>query len=181
MGLLSNVRGEVRVALRGLARTPGFSLVAVLSLALGIGANTAIFSLVNGILLRSLPLPDPQELRVLTWTGTNPRSSGASPKIELFSGAMNQDPGGHARGDAVSDPVFEQLREAVRPLADVYAYHGLGSATVRAGRLAFVANGAMVSDNYFTALRVRPLIGRLPSVEDPSRGLQRDRGPAGHL
>src|SRR4051794_38598024 len=105
---------DLRFALRQLRKSPGFTFVAVLSLALGIGTCTAVFSLAHTILLRSLPVPDPQELRVLQWTGTNPR-------IRSFSGEAT-DIGNRRTGNAVSSPMFFSLRETAADIADVFAF-----------------------------------------------------------
>jgi predicted permease len=154
---------DIRQSIRQLRKNPGFTAVAAISLALGLGANTAIFSLVNAILLRSLPVPDPQELRVLKW-------SGAESKIENFTGSWNSDGTRHVTADAFSYPVFTSLRDESRALADVFGYLPLYSFTLRAGREPFIAQGSMVSDNFFSALDVRVQLGRLLSVEDEQDG-----------
>ena len=71
MTWIENLLRDVRLGIGSLARSPGFTAVAVLSLAVGIGAATAVFSLVHAVLLRSLPVPNPQELRILQWSGTD--------------------------------------------------------------------------------------------------------------
>ena len=65
---MKTIWDDTRFGLRQLRKSPGFTAVAVLSLALGIGVNTAIFSMINGILYKSLPVRDPHELRVISWT-----------------------------------------------------------------------------------------------------------------
>src|SRR5215510_1835935 len=77
MTLVENVRQDLRFALRTLRLSPGFAVVALLSLALGIGANTAIFQLLNAVRLRSLPVKDPQQLAIVRVAGGN-RSLGIS-------------------------------------------------------------------------------------------------------
>ena len=154
---------DVRYGLRMLARSPGFTAVAVISLALGLGANAAIFSLVNAILLRSLPVPNPQELRVLKWSGTETR-------IDNFTGSWNSVGPQPITADAFSYPVFAGLRDECRALADVFGYLPLRSVTLRGQREAFVAQGSMVSENFFSALGVQARLGRLLSAEDEQDG-----------
>jgi predicted permease len=151
---------DFRYAVRQLGKHRGFTAVALISLAFGIGANTAIFSLVNAVLLRSLPLPNPHELRILKW-------SGADVKIEWFSGRMNSAAQDRVTvADAFSYPVFTSLRADCHDLAQVFGYKPLYGATLRARRAAFVAEGVMVSDNFFAALGVRPRLGRLLTAAD---------------
>ncbi len=160
---MSTLCTDIRYTFRQLRQSPGFAAVAVVSLALGIGAGTAIFSLVNGILLRSLPVPDPHELRVLHWTGIDPQ-------IGNFHGSISTGDGPGTTGDAVAYPVFSSLRQDCNSVADIFGYKRLYGVTMRARREAFVAEGVMVSDNFFSALGVRPLLGRLLSNEDYQPG-----------
>jgi predicted permease len=149
---------DLKFALRQLLKNPGFTTVAVISLALGIGACTAVFSIVNGVLLRSLPVPNPQELRVLRWTGTEAR-------LRSFSGDSTE-VGNRQTGDAVSPPLFQELREKAAGSADVFAFAPLNDVVVRAGDGASSDRGMVVSDNFFSALKARPLMGRLFNPAD---------------
>jgi predicted permease len=149
--LLDAVRSDLRVALRGLRRAPGLVVTAVLSLALGIGANAAIFSLFNQLLVRPLPVPHPEQLVKLVAPG--PRS------------------GGSACGDigeceeALSYPMFRDLERANNGLAAV-AGHTLVEASVTYGDRTLPGRAAIVSGGYFRALELQPALGRLIQPSD---------------
>jgi predicted permease len=148
---LDSVRGDLRVALRGLRRAPGLVVTAVLSLALGIGANAAIFSLFDQLLVRPLPVPHPEQLVRLVAPG--PRS------------------GGSACGDigdcteVLSYPMFRDLERANTGLTSV-AGHTLISASLTYGDRTLHGRGALVSGGYFRALGLRPALGRLLQPSD---------------
>ncbi len=132
----------MKLALRNLLRRPAFAVTAVLSLALGIGANTAIFTLTNQILLRVLPVKDPQRLVAFHWTGT-------------FIG-------GSTRGyeDSFSYPMYADLRASSSPFTGIAArYQDMVDVSVKGP--AERATAELVSGNYFEVLGVQPDIGRL--------------------
>ncbi len=140
---------DIRYALRQLVRSPGFALTAVITLALGIGANTAIFTLVQGILLRTLPVADPAQLYRVGDTDdccVNGGFVGENGDFDIFSFDLYQ----HLKNSA---PEFEQL-------AAVMA--GQWSWSVRQGNnLPRSLRGEFVSGNYFTTLGLGPWVGRV--------------------
>jgi predicted permease len=154
MNWIENLLRDVRLGTGSLARSPGLAAVAVLSLAVGIGAGTAVFSLVQAMLLRSLPVPNPRELRVLQWSGTDVR-------VRSFDGNSRQDGNRWVAAEAVSHPAFVALRAQGAAEADIFGFYPLRDAAVVAAGQAFVADGEMVSANFFSALQVRPQAGRL--------------------
>ena len=149
--LIDGARSDLRVALRGLRRAPGLVVTAVLSLALGIGANAAIFSLFDQLLVRPLPVPHPEQLVKLVAPG--PRS------------------GGSACGDigecqeAFSYPMFRDLERARTGLAAV-AGHTLIYVSITYGDRTLPGRGALVSGGYFRALGLQPALGRLLQPSD---------------
>lgn len=139
---MSTLLHDLRIAARSLKRTPGFTFVAVLTLALGIGAGTAIFSVVNGVLLRSLPFPEPDAL-VRVW---------------------NVGPEG-GRGGTISYPNVQDLSERNRTLSGLAVYFPAELSAWIDGELERI-DVAAVSESFFDVLGVRPVLGRLPSPEE---------------
>lgn len=137
-------------ALRQLRKAPGFTFVAILTLALGIGANTAIFSVVNAVLLKPLPYPQPEQLVGIGSADTRVTTSAGFP-------------------DSVSFPDFADLREQNHTFASLAVYHDKSSALVAAGA-AESLRGQRVSGEFFDVLGVKPAIGRVFTRNDEVAG-----------
>jgi hypothetical protein len=133
---------DARHALRGFLRSPGFTLVAVLSFALGIGANSAIFALVNAVLLRTLPVRDPSRLVIFTLS---------TPDRFL--------------GSAISRAVYEKIRDNNTALDGFVAMTGSLTTVSDGGRAEYVSS-ELVSGNFFETLGVNAIIGRVLTPED---------------
>src|SRR5215470_13340998 len=151
-GIESTIR-DFHYALRSLRRSPGFTITALLSLALGIGANSAIFNILHALVLRSLPVSDPERLVVVT------------------------------RNETVSSPypLFVELRDHSQTLEGILAFRTTSMRLTKDGETERVT-GVLVSGTYFEVLGVRPSIGTAITKEDDqipgSGGL---RGPVAVL
>ena len=151
---METLRQDLRFAFRALAKNPGFSAIAILTLALGIGANTALFSVVNAVMLRTLPVRDPQQLVILT----DPESSGMQ--------------NGTSSGDRslMTYHEFEGLRDQNQVFSGILTFSSSSnSAPVSLGSPADTspANISMVSGGYFPTLGVDPMLGHIfgPEVD----------------
>ena len=151
-------------AARMLRQSKGWTIVVLLSLALGIGANTALFTAVNGVLLQTVTVPDPGSLVRLKWAGENDMVRGTS---EYGS---NQPYNGKRVTATFSYPGYLELRKANKTLTDIAALNPNNRLNVVINGDADLANVATVTGNYFTMLRATPLTGRLLQEDDDRPG-----------
>jgi predicted permease len=158
---------DLRFALRQLAKSPGFAAVTILSLALGIGANTAIFSLVNAVLLRSLPVKNPGELVLFRYI-EGPRGTLARAGE---NNGFNDPATGRFSSTSFSIATFAALRANHPGLAEVFAFAPFSQITVAIdGQPEVVASGQYVSGNYHAGLGVSAGLGRtlIPDDDQPA-------------
>src|SRR5437588_2209352 len=159
---------DLRYGLRMLRKSPGFTAVAVLTLALGIGANTAIFSLIDATLLRSLPVRDPQRLVVFQWTAHE------SPNLKGHYSYMScpaADEGATGEhGCWFSYPMFRQFHSTLEAFSTVAALCGNVGLNLRGNGPATFVQGEMVSGNFFDAIGVGAAVGRTFGPSDDTPG-----------
>jgi predicted permease len=136
---------DVRYGARMLAKSPGFALIAILTLALGIGANTAIFSVVNGVLLSALPFPHPEQI------------------VSMFTEMPN------FKNGSISYPNFEDWRKMNRSFSTIAAYRSTGFNLSGNGEPERV-HGEMISAGFFEILGVNPMLGRTFSEDEDRIG-----------
>ncbi|MFZ1972190.1 MAG: ABC transporter permease [Candidatus Acidiferrales bacterium] len=146
---MGNLLQDIRFGLRTLGKNPGFTIVAVLTLALGIGANAAIFSLTDQVLLRLLPVERPQELVVLHSPG------------KAHGRTWNDIAG----GQSFSYPMYKDLRDRNEVFTGLLARFHVQVSVAGQGQ-SQLAEGELVSGNYFQVLGVRPSLGRVLSPQD---------------
>jgi predicted permease len=164
--VMDSFLADVRFGLRVLRKSPGFTAVAVLTLALGIGANTAIFSLINAVALRSLPVPNPQQLVILQWQAHD----GPSTNNSYNFGGCHQ-PSYVNTGCSFSYPMFEQMRAQQTTFYGVCAFVPRSVDIVVNGQPSQL-NGAFVSGDFFPVLGTRAAIGRTIDPLDDAPGAQ---------
>src|SRR5690242_17797577 len=145
------LRQDVAYALRVMRLKPGFTIVAALSLALGAGANTALFQLLDAVRLRTLPVMAPQEL------------------VELRLDDMTHARGAWLRERALTNPIWERLRDDQDVFSGVFAWADEALDISTSGEIRKVA-ALWVSGDMFRALGVRPALGRVFTPDDDRRG-----------
>src|SRR5512145_1035521 len=163
--LLEQLGQDLRYGVRMLSANKVFSALAIVSLALGIGANTAIFSFMDAMLMRSLPVPEPQSLVTLAWH-TNKREMHGSNRHNV----NYTDPNGGFVGGIFSYPAFEFLHRDTPVFSTVFGYQGAGDLHLAVNNQAAIVNGEYVSGNYFSGLGVLPASGRLIAPDDDRAG-----------
>jgi putative ABC transport system permease protein len=148
MNFLEDLWQDLRYGLRILGRTPMITAVAILSLALGIGANTAIFSMMDAVLLRLLPVQNPQEL------------------VQLRIAAQKS---GREANPYFTNPLWEHIRDHQDIFSRAFAWSEARFDLAQGGAVHY-ANGVWVSGGFFDGLGLHPAVGRLLSPADDERG-----------
>ncbi|HET6976345.1 MAG TPA: ABC transporter permease [Pyrinomonadaceae bacterium] len=161
LSLWNDLLADLRFAIRTLSKSPGFTAIIIGSLALGIGANVAIFTVAKQVLLDRLAVPHPEQLKLLTWT---------APTSSIVHHSSN-DLGPNGERTVFPYPVYQQLRKENTVLGDLFAFKTVGrlSATIEGEAVAVTTQ--MVSGNYYKALEVSPVLGRpIEPSDDASPG-----------
>jgi predicted permease len=162
---LENLGRDLRYGIRVLRKSPVFTCVAIASLAIGIGANTAVFSLVDKVLLRTLPVRNPEELVVLGWSAKD-NPPGLS---NAYSASRGGGRYGRYHNNVFSLAMFDAVRQS-GALAGVIGYSQMPRLTLTLNGESIVAGGLAASGNYFQTLGVAMAAGRPLESDDDREG-----------
>ena len=155
---------DLRYGFRMLLKQKGLTSVALLSLALGIGANTALFSIVDAMLLKMLPVKEPE--RLVLFKSLAPREFA----VGSYTGSSRRDEQTNlVTRTSFAYQTYQRLREQQGPMSDIFAFGSLQLNVIADGQ-ADIANGQAVSGNYYAGLGVQPALGRLLTDEDDKAG-----------
>jgi len=166
--MVEGLWNDLRFAVRTMRRNPGFTTITVLTLALGIGANTALFSIVNAVLLKPLPVRNPQELALMVWDAEN--------RDVVIQGGYDGSAGadysttGHLQGTSFPYLAFERMKRATDTFSDVFAFATNERLNVIADGRAELASGQFVTGDYYQGLGVRAWRGRMLAEADEISG-----------
>jgi predicted permease len=164
--LIDELRSDVQYALRQMGRTRAATLVIMATLALAIGANTAIFTLFDAVMLKALPVPHPEELKQLVWVA---RRFGFH---TTYNGSARSNAAGERVATSFSHPVIANLRDHATTFSDVFCFDHPQQLSVVHDGTAQLVDGQFVSGNYFRGLRVHAIVGRTLVDDDDKPGAQ---------
>jgi len=154
---------DARYGLRMLRKTPGFTTIAVLTLALGIGANTAIFSLIDAVIFRSMPIEAPGDLFVFEWHAHQPPSNYSYHSFGDCDDHLKASPPG---GCSLPLPYFKDVQAQTGVFSHLTAFTSAGQLDMSGNGPAKMVKGEFVSGDYFPTLGVHAYMGRLISPSD---------------
>jgi macrolide transport system ATP-binding/permease protein len=167
--LLEQFFQDLRYAFRAIAANMTFSALAIVSLALGIGANTAIFSFMDSLLLRALPVPEPESLVVLKWH-TKAMAHASNSVTQGFHGSTYGDAQTGTIGGIFPYAAFELMHRDGAVFSDVFGRYAWDGFNLSVKGEAEVAKGDFVTGDFFNGLRIAPTAGRLIFPEDDRAG-----------
>ncbi|MDX2033952.1 MAG: ABC transporter permease [Blastocatellia bacterium] len=167
--MMQTLRQDLLFGFRMMRKAPVFTAIAVLSLGLGIGANTSLFSLVEVVLLKTLPVAEPDRLVLFEWqSGRDFRTTGM--RGTFIGGAPGTRGGSVFRYDTLGRLQQAWSQSAESPMSDLFAFAPLYELTSVVDEQAEVVFGQAVSGGYFAGLGVRPILGRAITEEDQKPG-----------